>query len=82
MFQSEKFFGLDASIYSDRINLIFYSRIPFCFHVTDNYDLLYFGLLFCFQGIKALMGVDFLGVLLGWKIFDHAAHLGGALFGM
>ncbi|RVE45586.1 hypothetical protein evm_009783 [Chilo suppressalis] len=32
--------------------------------------------------IKAIMGVDLAGVLLGWKFFDHAAHLGGALFGI
>lgn len=32
--------------------------------------------------IKFVMGVDILGCLLGWKYFDHAAHLGGALFGM
>jgi len=28
------------------------------------------------------MGIDFAGVVLGWKFFDHAAHLGGAMFGM
>lgn len=28
------------------------------------------------------MGIDLAGVLLGWRIFDHAAHLGGALFGL
>ncbi|KAL9696721.1 hypothetical protein quinque_016300 [Culex quinquefasciatus] len=32
--------------------------------------------------IKVIMGIDLAGVLLGWKIFDHAAHLGGALFGL
>lgn len=32
--------------------------------------------------IKAIMSVDLAGVLLGWKFFDHAAHLGGALFGI
>ncbi|XP_062712207.1 presenilins-associated rhomboid-like protein, mitochondrial [Aedes albopictus] len=32
--------------------------------------------------IKVIMGIDLAGVLLGWKLFDHAAHLGGALFGM
>ncbi|XP_058062035.1 presenilins-associated rhomboid-like protein, mitochondrial [Anopheles bellator] len=32
--------------------------------------------------IKVIMGVDMAGVLLGWKIFDHAAHLGGAMFGL
>lgn len=28
------------------------------------------------------MTLDFTGCVLGWKYFDHAAHLGGALFGM
>jgi membrane associated rhomboid family serine protease len=28
------------------------------------------------------MSVDLAGVVLGWKFFDHAAHLGGGLFGM
>ncbi|KAL9912458.1 presenilins-associated rhomboid-like protein, mitochondrial [Glossina fuscipes] len=32
--------------------------------------------------IKVIMGVDFAGCILGWKFFDHAAHLGGALFGL
>ncbi|XP_073943288.1 rhomboid family intramembrane serine protease rho-7 isoform X2 [Choristoneura fumiferana] len=32
--------------------------------------------------IKVIMTVDLAGVALGWKFFDHAAHLGGALFGM
>ncbi|CAG9575766.1 unnamed protein product [Danaus chrysippus] len=34
------------------------------------------------NAIKVIMSVDFAGVLFGWKFFDHAAHLGGALFGM
>ncbi|XP_072936087.1 presenilin-associated rhomboid-like protein, mitochondrial [Epargyreus clarus] len=32
--------------------------------------------------IKVIMSVDLAGVILGWKFFDHAAHLGGALFGL
>ncbi|XP_075985724.1 rhomboid family intramembrane serine protease rho-7 [Anticarsia gemmatalis] len=32
--------------------------------------------------IKVIMSVDLAGVVFGWKFFDHAAHLGGALFGM
>lgn len=32
--------------------------------------------------IKAIMALDTLGVLLRWKFFDHAAHLGGALCGI
>ncbi|KAH8290121.1 hypothetical protein KR054_000075 [Drosophila jambulina] len=33
-------------------------------------------------GIKVIMGIDFAGCVLGWKFFDHAAHLGGAMFGI
>nr|CAG4645588.1 EOG090X07NR [Lynceus sp. MCZ IZ 141354] len=33
-------------------------------------------------GIKAIIFFDALGLVLGWKLFDHAAHLGGALFGI
>nr|XP_014095981.2 presenilins-associated rhomboid-like protein, mitochondrial [Bactrocera oleae] len=32
--------------------------------------------------IKVIMGFDLAGCILGWKFFDHAAHLGGALFGL
>ncbi|XP_026764200.2 presenilins-associated rhomboid-like protein, mitochondrial [Galleria mellonella] len=32
--------------------------------------------------IKAIMSMDLAGVVFGWKFFDHAAHLGGALFGI
>lgn len=34
------------------------------------------------QAIKAVIAFDVAGCVLGWKIFDHMAHLGGALFGM
>lgn len=32
--------------------------------------------------IKVIMTLDAAGVLLGWRFFDHAAHLGGAAFGI
>lgn len=32
--------------------------------------------------IKVIMSVDLAGMVFGWKLFDHAAHLGGALFGI
>lgn len=35
-----------------------------------------------FQALKAIIAMDTAGMILGWKFFDHAAHLGGALFGM
>ncbi|XP_055920917.1 presenilins-associated rhomboid-like protein, mitochondrial [Eupeodes corollae] len=34
------------------------------------------------SAIKVIMGLDLAGVILGWKFFDHAAHLGGAMFGV
>ncbi|KAL3282153.1 hypothetical protein HHI36_005348 [Cryptolaemus montrouzieri] len=32
--------------------------------------------------IKFIIGLDAAGVIMGWKFFDHAAHLGGATFGI
>ena len=32
--------------------------------------------------IKVIMGIDLAGCIMGWKFFDHAAHLGGALLGV
>jgi len=34
------------------------------------------------NGLKGLMAMDTVGILMGWKMFDHAAHLGGAFFGL
>ena len=34
------------------------------------------------MGIKALMALDATGLIAGWQIFDHAAHLSGVLFGI
>uniref|UniRef100_A0A8D0KNC6 rhomboid protease n=1 Tax=Salvator merianae TaxID=96440 RepID=A0A8D0KNC6_SALMN len=34
------------------------------------------------NALKAIIALDSAGLILGWKFFDHAAHLGGALFGM
>lgn len=33
------------------------------------------------QVVPLLIGFDFLGLVLGWRVLDHAAHLGGALYG-
>ncbi|GJJ11485.1 hypothetical protein Clacol_005718 [Clathrus columnatus] len=33
-------------------------------------------------GALALVGLDILGILRGWRLFDHWAHLGGAIFGV
>ena len=32
--------------------------------------------------LKVTMGLDVLGVLLGWRALDHWGHLGGATFGV
>lgn len=32
--------------------------------------------------IKVIMGIDLAGCIMGWKFFDHAAHLGGAVLGV
>lgn len=34
------------------------------------------------DGLKYLMIFDFVGLCLGWRLLDHAAHLGGALYGV
>jgi len=34
------------------------------------------------HGFFGLMAVDVLGILRGWRVLDHHAHLGGALFGL
>ncbi|KAG7471046.1 hypothetical protein MATL_G00120360 [Megalops atlanticus] len=34
------------------------------------------------NALKAIIAMDTAGLVLGWKFFDHAAHLGGALFGI
>ncbi|XP_071508732.1 presenilin-associated rhomboid-like protein, mitochondrial [Diadema antillarum] len=31
--------------------------------------------------LTALIGLESMGVILGWQVFDHAAHLAGLLFG-
>lgn len=32
--------------------------------------------------IKGLIALDATGLIMNWRFFDHAAHLGGSLFGM
>uniref|UniRef100_A0A8C4U041 rhomboid protease n=1 Tax=Falco tinnunculus TaxID=100819 RepID=A0A8C4U041_FALTI len=34
------------------------------------------------NALKAIIAFDTAGLALGWRLFDHAAHLGGALFGI
>lgn len=34
------------------------------------------------NALKAIVAMDAVGLMLGWRFFDHAAHLGGAIFGI
>lgn len=34
------------------------------------------------HALKAVMALDVVGLFAKWKLFDHAAHLGGAVFGI
>ncbi|KAJ1830552.1 hypothetical protein LPJ63_004858 [Coemansia sp. RSA 2711] len=34
------------------------------------------------QAFPALLAYDFVGAVLGWKTFNHIAHLGGGLYGI
>jgi rhomboid-like protein len=36
----------------------------------------------CLQALKAILLFDTVGLVMGWRVLDHAAHLGGVLFGM
>ncbi|RXK36554.1 hypothetical protein M231_06164 [Tremella mesenterica] len=33
-------------------------------------------------GVSGMVALDLLGLIRGWRMFDHVAHLGGALFGV
>lgn len=33
------------------------------------------------QALPVMMGIDAVGLVRNWRMFDHAAHLGGSLFG-
>ncbi|KAK7484257.1 hypothetical protein BaRGS_00024506, partial [Batillaria attramentaria] len=34
------------------------------------------------SALKFIVALDAVGLFMGWKVFDHAAHLGGVLFGI
>ncbi|KAL7990715.1 hypothetical protein Chor_014145 [Crotalus horridus] len=34
------------------------------------------------NALKAIIALDSVGLILGWRFFDHASHLGGVLFGV
>lgn len=56
-----------------------------CLMIPDSQLQIIFVPSFTFSAssaITALMAFDMLGLLLRWRMFDHAAHLGGAVFGL
>jgi rhomboid-like protein len=44
--------------------------------------MVYISTLLRLQALKAVVLFDTCGAVFRWSIFDHAAHLGGALFGV
>uniref|UniRef100_A0A1B6LW71 rhomboid protease n=1 Tax=Graphocephala atropunctata TaxID=36148 RepID=A0A1B6LW71_9HEMI len=50
------------------------SRLAIIFLPQFNFEAI--------TGLKALLCMDTVGCLLRWSFFDHAAHLGGSLFGI
>lgn len=59
-----------------------------CYHMPDTRVAIAFVdqiIPHSFSAKSALIGIlifDSLGILLRWRLFDHAAHLGGTLFGL
>ncbi|XP_015429709.1 PREDICTED: presenilins-associated rhomboid-like protein, mitochondrial [Dufourea novaeangliae] len=56
-----------------------------CSQFPDTYLTIIFLPMYKFTAsgaIKVIMGLDILGCLMRWQYFDHAAHLGGVLFGL
>lgn len=56
-----------------------------CMKVPDARLQMFFLPFFDFSAKSAVCGIlifDFIGLLGPWKFFDHAAHLGGSLFGI
>uniref|UniRef100_A0A5F9D186 Presenilin-associated rhomboid-like protein, mitochondrial n=1 Tax=Oryctolagus cuniculus TaxID=9986 RepID=A0A5F9D186_RABIT len=56
-----------------------------CTKIPDGKLAIIFLPMFTFtagNALKAIIAMDTAGMILGWKFFDHAAHLGGALFGI
>ncbi|KAE9406291.1 hypothetical protein BT96DRAFT_811105, partial [Gymnopus androsaceus JB14] len=49
------------------------AQISLIFPPTSPFDIQY--------GVMGLVALDTLGVIRGWRMFDHWAHLGGAAFG-
>jgi len=62
--------GIVGTMYPDeRLSIAFVNRIyPHSFSAD--------------AGVKGLIALDTVGLLLSWRWFDHAGHLGGMLFGI
>ena len=55
--------------------LLSYPLVESASHIIIILFILYF------QGLVAIAGFDLAGLIFRWQFFDHAAHLGGVLFG-
>lgn len=56
-----------------------------CVNMPEAKMAIIFLPMYTFTAANALKGIllmDTAGLVLGWRFFDHAAHLGGALFGV
>lgn len=60
-------FAITALAFPDaKVSLIFLPFVPFSIGL----------------GFGSMVALDVTGLLLGWRMFDHAAHLGGAVWGI
>lgn len=53
-----------------------------CTNAPETKLLLFFVPIEAGNAIKLIVLVDFIGILARWRLIDHAAHLGGSLFGI
>lgn len=75
--------GYVCTQYPDtKLGIIFLPMLTFSAGAVSIFDKHNSYWMFLLQAIKVIVGLDTAGVLLGWKFFDHAAHLGGAATGM
>lgn len=53
-----------------------------CMKSPDSQLMLFFVPILAGNAVKVLLFIDFVGLVAKWKLFDHAGHLGGSLFGI
>lgn len=53
-----------------------------CMKSPDSQLMLFFIPILAGNAIKLVLVMDFVGLVARWRLFDHAAHLGGSLFGI